>query len=125
MSNRGITCWKCGIRHNDILLPLSRRAKCPSCSANLHCCRQCRFYDTRVSNQCLEPVAEAVKDKTRANFCGYLIPGDEVHEDLATSRDEEARANLNALFGLSEEAAEEPGSGTDSIRKQLDDLFRK
>ena len=125
MSNRGITCWKCGVRHEDVLLPLARRAKCPSCSADLHCCRQCRFHDIRVSNQCREPVAEAVKDKTRANFCGYLMPGEEARESSTTSREAETRTGLNALFGLADETAKEPESDSDSIRKRLDDLFRK
>jgi hypothetical protein len=64
------TCFKCGGE-----IPGDRRVlreeECPRCSQDLHCCRQCRFYDTGVSKQCSEPQVEPVLDKERANFCDF------------------------------------------------------
>jgi hypothetical protein len=37
-------------------------------------CRNCRFYAPGRPNDCLEPVADPVADKQRANFCGYFEP---------------------------------------------------
>ena len=69
-----LNCWKCGASLKDIPLPFSRYSKCKSCKADLHVCRMCEFYDRTVSKMCREPIAEEVKNKQRANFCGYLEP---------------------------------------------------
>ncbi len=53
-------------------MPLRRRDECPACSADLHVCRLCEFYDTSVAKSCREPVAEEVTDKERANFCDFF-----------------------------------------------------
>ena len=87
-----------------------RRDRCERCGADLHCCRQCRFYDPRAYNACAEPQAERVLDKERANFCDYFAvaapsapdaphapaPAAERGAGAATSGD--ARAELERLF---------------------------
>jgi|SRR6056297_856823 len=93
-----LNCWRCGTEVEDEPLPLSRTAECRHCRAELHVCRMCEFYDPAKANACREPVAEAVSDKTRANFCGWF----------------RARAGLTAAGG--DPAAE-------AARRQLDDLF--
>ena len=79
-------------------LPIGRREECPSCKADLHCCRNCAFFDPTVSKQCREPVAEHVKDKERANYCDYF--------DFAQAR------------------STGDGVRTDQARKALEDLFK-
>ena len=49
-----------------------RREECPSCRRDLHCCRQCTFYDPTVHNACRETQAEWIVDKERANFCDFF-----------------------------------------------------
>ena len=97
MNHADLNCWRCGALIKDEPLPLSRTAECRSCGAELHVCRQCAFYDTTRANQCREPVAEPVSDKTRANFCGWFRPqpGLKPGEDTAA---EEARRQLDDLF---------------------------
>jgi hypothetical protein len=94
-----LVCWKCGASIAQLPLPLSRRAECPSCHAELHVRRMCAFYDPQAAKQCREPVAEDVHDKERANFCGYLVakPGAYRPKNDATAL--AARAALEALFG--------------------------
>ena len=77
--------------------PIGRRDSCEQCGADLHACVQCRFYDLSASNQCREPQAERVGDKTRSNFCDLF--------QLATGKGEraadpsaDARSRLEALF---------------------------
>ena len=55
---------------------LPRLAACPRCHAELHACRQCRFYDA-FARRCRNPhVDEPPADHERSNFCDYLEPGD-------------------------------------------------
>src|SRR5438874_11343543 len=48
---------------------------CPKCNAELHCCKQCSFFEPSTRFQCLKPipVRSAVKDKT--NECSLFTPG--------------------------------------------------
>lgn len=118
-----LVCWKCGAALADIPLPLSRFAECKACHAALHVCRMCEFYDTSVAKSCREPVAEEVKDKTRANFCDYL----RARADAYTAPDDaaavKARSELDALFGLGTSGAGGSPKTGDAARTQLDALF--
>lgn len=51
---------------------VGRRESCPKCGADLHCCRNCRFYDPTVYNECRETQAERVVEKEKSNFCDYF-----------------------------------------------------
>jgi hypothetical protein len=64
-------CFRCGgeIPGDQRVL---REDECPHCSQDLHCCRNCRFHEPAVSNQCSEPQADYVSDKERANFCEFF-----------------------------------------------------
>jgi hypothetical protein len=95
----GLVCWKCGAGIGHEPLPLARAAECRGCRADLHVCMMCEFHDARAARQCREPIADEVRDKTRANFCGYFTvrPGAYRCEDEAAMA--AARAKLDALFG--------------------------
>jgi hypothetical protein len=87
----------------------------------------CEFYDTSVSRSCREPVADEVRDKERANFCGYFkpIPGAFRAKDTAAADD--AKSKLAAIFGDAEDPKEKAGkgarSGADAARDELNRLF--
>ena len=66
-----VTCFSCGTQAT-FEGTVSREATCESCGGYLHCCRNCRFYDTAAYNECREPMAERVVDKEGANFCDYF-----------------------------------------------------
>ncbi len=128
-----LDCWKCGARIGDEPMPLGREARCRACGADLHVCRQCRWYDTSKAKDCAEPVADEVRDKERANFCGYFELNPRAH--AAGDEADAARRRLEAVFGVEEDAA--PASGApdadalerkrkaeaDRAREQLDQLF--
>ena len=90
-----MTCAGCGA---DLGHPerIGRRDACPHCHAELHACRQCRFYDPQVADACREPQAERVTDKARANFCDYFSPADRVAASATSSPS--ARDALERLF---------------------------
>lgn len=125
-----LVCWRCGNSIAELPLPLSRYAECPACGGELHVCRMCTFFDPAVSKACREPVAEEVKEKERANFCGYFQPrpGAYTPRDEAPAR--EARSALDALFGEGPGTGEAgktgvSGSETDAAERAVEELFHK
>ena len=125
----GLVCWKCGAALEDLLLPLSRRAECEACHADLHVCRLCTYYDPRVRSGCDEPRAEEVRDRERANFCDYFKPRPNAHTAVDNAEANKAKAELEALFGVeaaspaSEPTRNPPDAESDAAREQLDRLF--
>jgi hypothetical protein len=92
------TCHKCGIPLE--MESVFRRDECPSCSADLHVCLNCIFYDPGRSNQCFEPQAERVTEKERSNYCDYF----QFKEGGAQSTDKTETEKLwQSLFKKKEE----------------------
>jgi hypothetical protein len=71
----------------------------------------CEYYAPSVAKSCREPVAEEVRDKTRANFCDYFRARPGAHQ--ADTRADEARASLEALFGVAEQGKPRPPATPD------------
>ncbi len=112
-----LMCWKCGSTLEAVPKPLSRQAICPACSAYLHVCRMCQFYDSRVSGGCTEERrVEDVTDKTHVNFCDWFKARPNAHQPKDTGRHEASRAKLDALFGGTRGEKKE-------VRGALDELF--
>ncbi len=90
-------CFQCGqeITADRTIL---REDECPHCSSDLHCCRNCRFYDPAVSNQCGEPQADWVTVKDKANFCEYFVFADSSGPRAAPRDATSARERFNRLF---------------------------
>ena len=65
-----IQCFSCQKKTNWD--NIARRDECPYCSADVHVCLNCRFFDESFHHQCRESQAEYVKEKDRANFCEYF-----------------------------------------------------
>ena len=88
------SCHRCG-RDIGTVERVGRRDACLGCGADLHCCRNCDFYDVTMHNQCRETQAERQVDKECGNFCDYF--------HFAESRpgaapQKSARAALDELF---------------------------
>jgi len=90
-------CYSCGAEIRVERKP-ARQDTCPKCGSDLHCCRNCRFYDPKAYHQYHEPQAEWVKDKEMANFCEYFEPREAPLAFDETSRREAARKKLQELF---------------------------
>lgn len=114
-------CWRCGASLKDLTLPIERRDECPACRAQLYVCRFCEFFDPKVAKQCREPVADEVKEKERANFCGYFKPNPDAYVPADTSAANKAKTELDALFGGAGSSSSAPSKG----REELDKLFGK
>jgi hypothetical protein len=66
-------------------------------------------------------VADEVKDKERANFCGYFKPNPRAYVPADSSGANKARSELDALFGGPAASASTPSGG----REALDKFFGK
>jgi hypothetical protein len=92
-----ITCAFCN-QEIEFEGKVSRNDTCPKCGRDLHCCLQCKFYDSGSYNECKEVLAERMVDKERANICEYFV--------LTGSQEDESGRKATA-------------------KKALEDLFRK
>jgi hypothetical protein len=57
--------------------------KCPKCQADLHCCKQCRFFDTGAQFECTQPVPERISPKDAKNTCTFYEFRTTVEKDTA------------------------------------------
>jgi hypothetical protein len=92
------SCFKCG-QQIDVRERVMTRDACPNCDAELHCCRNCRFYDPGKHNECAETQAEWVRDKKASNYCDYFQPNPVL---LASStgpgKPDDAKKRFDSLF---------------------------
>jgi hypothetical protein len=95
-------CQNCGrefpYRSGDVV---GRTSTCEGCGRDLHACVQCDHHDPRANNQCREPHADRVENRLASNFCDFYRPcaKQPARTGQGKSREEDARAKLNALFG--------------------------
>ena len=97
--SHNLVCWKCGTSLAHLSLPLRRLDECSKCRAELHVCRMCVDYDTRVAKHCREPTAEEVSNKTQANFCDHFKPREGAYIAPNTAEVDKVKAELDRLFG--------------------------
>jgi hypothetical protein len=94
-SEKSYHCWSCG-HPVSMEVKVARRDTCDSCVADLHCCKNCRFYDPGAHNECRESVTSWVRDKEAANFCQsftFRVSEASIEDEVAT-----AKSKLDALF---------------------------
>ena len=115
-----LLCYRCGASLERLSLPLSRRDECPDCSASLHVCRMCRFFDPSVPKQCREDDAEEVGDKEKTNFCEWFVPSETAFDPARADAAARAKSDLAALFG--DESAARPAE--DELTRAAKDLFK-
>ena len=128
-------CWKCG-KPIEVRGTVSRSDVCPSCGADVRSCKNCRFYEPGAHYDCRETVDELVKDKERANFCGWFMIAP---QDAAANSGEAAAGGacatsgrvsggaassaadaFNALFG-EKPAEKKPSAGKDAFNALFGD----
>jgi hypothetical protein len=68
------SCWQCG--HSLTVVDFARETSCPGCTKPTRVCRNCRHFAPGRPNDCVEPMAEPILEKERANFCELFEPSD-------------------------------------------------
>ncbi len=101
-------CWKCG-KKIEINRIIGRSDVCPYCGADVRCCRNCRFYEAGSHYDCYEAVDELVKDKEKANFCGWFMLAPQPADSSAGKNASDG--SCGAGDSASSPAADKPVSG--------------
>ncbi len=94
-----LVCYRCGSSLGELSLPWGRHDECPQCRVSIRVCRICQYFDTTVVDQCTEDDAEAVREKTQANFCEYFKPRVNAYDEAGSKAEQQARDQLADLFG--------------------------
>jgi len=89
-------CWHCGA--DLTAADYGRETSCLTCGKPTRCCRNCRFYQRGRPNDCIEPIAEPVADKQRANFCELFDPAPTPAGDAARPDADGLRQAAEDLF---------------------------
>ena len=122
-----LVCWQCGGSLDVVRRPIRHGARCPTCRADLHVCRQCRHHAPKVRGECDHERADRVIDKTSANYCTYFRPARGAWRGDADAGRERAQDDLAELFGLEPESpqsvAESSRKAAANARRELDALF--
>ncbi len=101
MNDVALTCHQCGAQRT--LKPrekIYRQDTCAKCATDLHSCFHCRFYEPSRNNECSEPQAEWVKDKSRSNFCDYFEPqtSGQIAMSGRSNEGQNAKSAFDSLF---------------------------
>jgi hypothetical protein len=83
-------CSNCGA----VLAPgFDPNGTCPKCNAELHSCKQCRYFDSGAKFECMQPVPERITPKDGKNACKFYEFRMTVEKDTApTSYQQPAQA---------------------------------
>ena len=117
-----LSCYRCGESLSALTPPISRQDMCPACAVHLHVCKMCRHFDESVPGQCREDEAEDVFEKEKPNFCDWFAPNAAAFDPQRKQSDDDARAQLDALFG--EPDTGEESAGDDALTRAAKDLFK-
>jgi hypothetical protein len=87
-------CWNCGANIAEIDRKITFRAFCEACQADLHCCKNCKFYKPGQPNDCLIPGTEYYSDRQKANYCEEFA----VLGTFKPSQKEDSKKRFDDLF---------------------------
>ena len=110
------------------------RARCSNCGAvltsrlrsqrqmpqmrvsSLHCCKQCRFFDSAAQFECTQPIPERITPKDAKNDCKFYEFRTTVEKDTAPTSYAQKAPAANAT---------PPPSRHNDARQAFEDLFKK
>tara|TARA_B100001093_G_scaffold508589_1_gene571093 strand:+ start:987 stop:1289 length:303 start_codon:yes stop_codon:yes gene_type:complete len=95
LEEKKYVCHDCGT-DVDMSARVQRRDECTTCGADLHVCKNCRFWDPSYQNECRENGSFYIRDREKANFCMSFEFNATLETDAAEADD--ARSKLEALF---------------------------
>jgi len=95
-----MNCYKCGAQlpAPPIGGKIDFRAACEKCFADLHCCKNCKFYFPGKPNDCLVPGTDFIADREKNNYCEeFSLQAAKKHN---ASKKDDAIKRFNDLFKL-------------------------
>ena len=99
-------CARCGASLTEAI---QLDSQCAQCSADLHSCAQCTWFDTSSQFECGRPIPKRMSPKDERNDCTYF----------------EARITVERETRSAPPTVEtRPASGSGNARQAFDDLFK-
>ena len=89
-----LTCYKCGEPWEGHGKP-GRGDICVRCGSSLRICRNCRFYNPSLHNQCTVPEADFIADKEKANFCEWFQVSSSTSSSRSKNESDDREENAN------------------------------
>lgn len=100
-------CSMCG---TTVTVAIGPGSQCLKCGADLYTCKQCRFFDTGLRNECSQPVPERIVRKDIRNQCQFF----------------EAKLSIERETGSAEVSKAPPNpKNPNDARRAFDALFKK
>jgi len=107
-------CSNCGA----VLTPgFDSSGQCPKCNFQLHCCKQCRFFDTGAQFECTQPVPERISPKDTQNTCTFYEFRMTIEKDTAPTTYSQPAQTAQAEAAI-------PSRPPDA-RQAFENLFKK
>ena len=93
-------CAICGVTLPRSFTEINASSQCPECSADLHSCKNCVFFDPASRFECAQPVRERIAPKDVRNNCDYFEARTTVEKQTgsASERRQDPRAAFESLF---------------------------
>jgi hypothetical protein len=60
-------------------------SQCPKCKADLHSCKNCRFFDTSAQFECTQPIPERITKKDLRNNCDFFTARTSIERETRDS----------------------------------------
>jgi predicted RNA-binding Zn-ribbon protein involved in translation (DUF1610 family) len=106
-------CSNCGAVLSSGFDP---NGKCPKCGFELHCCKQCRFFDSGAQFECTQPIPERISPKDARNNCTFYEFRTTVEKDTAPTSYAQQKPGSNGA---------PPPPRHNDARQAFEDLFKK
>lgn len=75
-------------------------ASCPHCSADLHTCTHCRYFDPSARFECRQPIEAPIPKKAKRNECSLFTAKVAQETDAEKAAPGDPRAAFDALFKI-------------------------
>jgi len=92
------------------------KGPCPRCGFELHCCKQCAYFDTAAQFECTRPIPERIAKKDARNDCTFYAFRTTIEKDTAPTAVSVSPAPASGGF---------TSIRPNDARKAFDDLFKK
>jgi hypothetical protein len=64
-----VKCANCGTAVSPKLGEITPAVQCPKCSADLHSCKNCAYFDPGARFECSQPITQRVSPKDKSADC--------------------------------------------------------
>jgi hypothetical protein len=64
---------------------ITHESQCQKCKADLHCCKNCRHFDTSAQFECTQPIQERITKKDLRNQCEFFTARTSVERETRDS----------------------------------------